>query len=49
MKKIYRGTKTDEIFQEHGSKYHNLINKNHIYNNKYLNLEIYQKWRNENI
>ncbi|CAD2100918.1 rab GTPase activator, putative [Plasmodium vinckei brucechwatti] len=46
MKKIYRGTKTDEIFQAQKNKYRHLINKNHINNNIYLNLEVYQKWRN---
>ncbi|VUZ97665.1 rab GTPase activator, putative [Plasmodium vivax] len=48
MKKIYRGTKTDEIFQAQKNKYNHLINKNHIYNNIYLNLEVYEKWRNPN-
>ncbi|SOS81503.1 rab GTPase activator, putative [Plasmodium sp. gorilla clade G1] len=46
MKKIYRQTKTDEIFQSQKNKYHHLINKNHIYNNIYLNLDVYEKWRN---
>ncbi|KAI4836617.1 rab GTPase activator [Plasmodium brasilianum] len=49
MKKIYKGTKTDEIFKAHKNKYHHLISKNHIYNNIYLNLEVYEKWRNLNI
>ncbi|CRG94876.1 rab GTPase activator, putative [Plasmodium gallinaceum] len=49
MKKIYKETKTDEIFQSQKNKYHHLINKNNIYNNIYLNLDVYQKWRNLNI
>ncbi|EUD69240.1 hypothetical protein C922_00103 [Plasmodium inui San Antonio 1] len=48
MKKIYRATKTDEIFQSQKNRYTHLINKNHIYNNVYLNLEVYEKWRNPN-
>ncbi|CRH01245.1 rab GTPase activator, putative [Plasmodium relictum] len=49
MKKKYKETKTDEIFQSQKNKYHHLINKNHIYNNIYINLDVYQKWRNLNI
>lgn len=46
MDKKLKGSKTDEIFLKQKNAYSKLMNKNHIYNNSYINVDVYTKWRN---